>query len=570
MLLSLAVLALLGGESKPSLSLKACEQPGLQGKAECGSFEVFEDRVKKGRRIALNVVVLRATKLEKAEGALFFFAGGPGDAATRNAAGLGGYLAPVRERRDLVFVDQRGTGRSHPLECTLFDPAELQSYLGEFLPLPAVKRCRAELSRDADLALYTTSIAAEDVDELRASLGYDKIDLMGGSYGTRAALVYLRQHGDRVRSAYLGGVAPTTDPLPQDFPADAQRALDGVLGECATDASCRGAFPDVKGDARRLFERLAQGAVEVEVAHPATGALVKVRLDHDLAAEAIRYLLYTPAEAGLVPAVVHAGAAGEMTALAEYALFNRRELVGAMGVGMYLSVTCAEDLPFVDPKTAAKAAAGSFLGDYRWRHQRAACEAWVRGGLPEGYRQPVTSDVPVLLVSGQWDPATPPAAGDAVAKHLPNSLHVVVPHGAHGLDGLVGGDCIDKLTLAFFDKGTTKGLETACVAKVARAPFPTSLPPLKAVALPEADLKALAGRYKAEGPPIEATLSLEGGRLKIAAMGREFALVPVAKDRLRVPGSLGLYFLVERDGARVKRLSLEEGGQVSLSFVPAP
>src|SRR5262249_31325037 len=143
--------------------------------------------------------------------------GGPGDGATGMAAGAAAMFGGILKHRDLVFVDQRGTGASHGLRCDLYDPADPQSALGDFFPPEAVKRCRLELEKDTDLTQYTTSIAMADIDEVRNALGYDHVNLWGGSYGTRAALVYLREHAEHVRTATLMGVLPPTDPVPLHF-----------------------------------------------------------------------------------------------------------------------------------------------------------------------------------------------------------------------------------------------------------------------------------------------------------------------------------------------------------------
>src|SRR5688572_3960416 len=189
---------------KPSLELKTCQVRGIKGDAKCGTLEVFENRAtRKGRKIPINVVVLPATGAKREPDALFYFAGGPGSAATEDAPGFVDILARIREHRDLVFVDQRGTGQSNPLNCNLFNPADPQSFFGSFFPVDDVRKCREQLEPKADLTLYTTEIAMDDLDEVRAALGYEQINLYGASYGTRAALVYLRQHPKHVRTAML-------------------------------------------------------------------------------------------------------------------------------------------------------------------------------------------------------------------------------------------------------------------------------------------------------------------------------------------------------------------------------
>lgn len=457
---------------KPSLELKTCQARGIKGDAKCGTLEVFENRAtRKGRKIPINIVVLPATGLKREPDALFYFAGGPGSAATEEASGIVDTLARIREHRDLVFVDQRGTGQSNPLNCDFFNPADPQSFLGSFFPVDDIRKCREQLEPKADLTLYTTNIAMDDLDDVRAALGYEQINLYGASYGTRAALVYLRQHPKHVRTVMLHGVAPTNQLMPLNFPQDTERALQGVLSECEADETCTKAFPQVKAAARLVLEQLLQSPAQVEIQPRGTKNLVKLTLNRNLAAEAIRYMLYSSGGASRVPFVIHNAAAGNYGPLAQAALHFRRNLVGTGSNGMYLSITCAEDVPWVKPEDAAKLGENTFLGDYRYREQNEACALWPRAKIDSKYAEPVRSNKPVLIMTGEWDPVTPPAHGDAVAKTLPNSLHVVVNDGAHGLSGLQGIECLDRLMTEFVERGSVKGLDTACVKNIKRSGF---------------------------------------------------------------------------------------------------
>ncbi|HEY6930908.1 MAG TPA: alpha/beta fold hydrolase, partial [Thermoanaerobaculia bacterium] len=391
--------------------------------------------------------------------------------ATEDAPGLAKGLEAILRRRDLVLIDQRGTGGSHPLHCTLFRPPEdPQSFLEDFFPEAAVRDCRRELERDADLTQYTTPIAMDDIDEVRAALGYPRVNLLGGSYGTRAALVYIRGHAAHVRTAILVGAVPTNARMPLAFPKTAQRALDGVLGDCTADAECLAAFPNIRSEADAVLESLASKPARVDIQDRQSGAKT-VTLSRDLAAEAIRYMMYDPSSADDLPAVLHQASLGNFTPLAERALFSRRELVAGGSNGMYLSVTCAEDVPWIAPGEGERAAAGTFLGDYRLRQQRNACSLWPQGKIPAGYARPVHGKTPVLIVSGAWDPVTPPSDGSAVAKSLSRSLHIIVPHGGHGFEGLEGTECLDRLFAEFVDRGTTRELDTACVGRIKRKSF---------------------------------------------------------------------------------------------------
>jgi pimeloyl-ACP methyl ester carboxylesterase len=471
-----------GKTSKTNLiALQPCEvagaRPNSKEKVLCGSYEVFENRAsKKGRKIQLKIVVFPATGPDKAPDPVFYIPGGPGSSATEDAPYIAADMAKVREKRDLVFLDQRGTGGSHPLNCTFFNPADLQSYLEHWNPLADVRKCRAELETKADLKLYTTSIAMDDLDEVRMALGYDKINITGGSYGTRAAQEYLKRHGKNVRAVHLHGVSLTSQFMPRDFPQHTERALGGVIDECLADEACRAAFPNIRVEAKAVLEKLLRGAVETEVKTPPDGKATRVRLSRNLAAEAVRYMLYSAGGASRLPLYLHLAANGNFTPLAEAALYFRRQIVGSGATGLYLSITCAEDLPWIKAGEGERNGENTFLGDYRLRQQREACALWDRGEIPKDYTAPTRSDAPVLIMTGEWDPVTPPLYGDMAAKYLPNSRHVVVPSGGHGFGGLDGLDCVTNLVADFFDKASAKELDTACVQKIRRRGFQLKLP----------------------------------------------------------------------------------------------
>lgn len=465
------------GTSKGSrISLQPCEVPGTQANAKekvlCGTYEVFEDRAgKSGRTIALKIVVFPATSQVKAPDPLFYIPGGPGSSATEDAPYVAQEAAALRERRDLVFVDQRGTGGSNPLNCDLFDHSDLRSYLGDYFPLEAVRKCRAQLEHRADLRLYTTSIAMDDLDDVRRGLGYEQINLLGGSYGTRATQVYLKNHESHVRTIILHGVSPTNQFMPRDFPQHTERALNGVVDECKADVACRTAFPRLGDEVKQVLKRLLSGPVTIDLKRPGAGEGVQIELSRNLAGEAIRYMLYQSGSASRIPLLLHLAAQGNFTPLAESAIFYRQHIVASGSNGMYLSVTCAEDLPMIKSGEGERNGNNTFLGDYRLKQQRAACELWPRGSVPNDYSEPTRSKVPALILTGEWDPVTPPVYGDTAARYLPNSLHVIVPQGGHGFDGLDGLDCIDHLIVAFINSGTTKALDTSCVGHIRRQGF---------------------------------------------------------------------------------------------------
>ena len=459
-----------GARPAGPIALAPCDVGG--DAARCGTLAVFENReARAGRTIDLKVIVLDATGTPVGD-PIVWLTGGPGSAATESAAGLARRV-DLREHHDIVMVDQRGTGASNPLRCRLYDPDDPQQFLGDFLPLDRVRACRAELEATADLRLYTTPVAADDLDDVRAALGYERIIVQGSSYGTRVALVYARRHPSRVGRMVLTGVVPTFYHQPVPYAAESQKALDGLFADCEADAACARAFPDLGEEFAAVLARVTDGPVRA-------GVVVEGAAAHPLAlslgafAETVRYMLYTPSDAAQLPAHIHAAFEGDFLPFARQ-LIARRRGYGSIFDGMFLSVSCSEDIPGRDT-AAAKASVGTtFLGDYRVRQQADACELWPAGDLPPDFFAPVRSTAPALVLSGQYDPVTGPRWGDAAARDIANSRHIVVPHGGHGFAGLENARCVNTIVKAFVDGTAPADLDTSCIATIRRRPFPTAL-----------------------------------------------------------------------------------------------
>ncbi|HEX4962980.1 MAG TPA: alpha/beta hydrolase [Thermoanaerobaculia bacterium] len=445
----------------------ACKVPGVAEEVRCATYAVWENReAKKGRKIGINVVILPAKGSEKLPDPVFVFGGGPGQGITGEAEGLAGI--PER-KRDVVLIDQRGTGRSNTLDCEFWGhPLDLRKAAGDVFPIDAVRACKEKLEKNADLRFYTTPLAIDDVDEIRAWLGYGKVNLSGGSYGTRAAEVYLQRHPQSVRTVTLIAVAPLDEYLPLHHAYAGQRAFDLLLGECAADAACHAAFPNVKEEIKKVMERVDQG-VTVTVTNPVTHEKQEVRPTHGLLAEGIRYLMYGQGGGGLLQQI-HQAYEGNLAPLVQMSIERRLEIDEVLAMGLLFSVTCAEDLPYIDDATAARATQGTMLGDYRIRQQKEVCKVWPRGEIPANLHTPARSDVPVLLIAGERDPVTPPEFAERVAKTLPNSLLVLVPRGSHG----GAGECTEQMIRQFMDTASVKGIDTSCLQKLPPTNFVTS------------------------------------------------------------------------------------------------
>jgi len=449
--------------------LKPCQLEGIDEELFCGKLTVFEDRQTRiGRTIDLNIVVLPAFDQKNKAEPLFNLAGGPGASSAEQADFYAGPGKVYRRRHDVVCVDQRGTGQSNRLAIPRQKTP--QYYLSEMFPVDYVKNLRETLERRADLTKYTTSIAMDDLDDVRAWLGYDRINLLGGSYGTQAALVYMRRHPEHVRSAILLAVAPTDLKMPLHHAESAARAMDLLLGECERDAACHAAFPQIRDDWTNVLAHLEKQPARVEYSPPGKDATA-VEIQRGVFAEKIRTWMYRRDQAARIPLIVHRAARGDFAPFLQQAIGP--SIPDFVADGMYLSVTCAEDVPFINPQEARKLTEGNPFGDYRVFQQTRACGMWPRGEIPADFLQPVSSNAPVLIFSGNMDPVTPPKYGEEVSRHLPNSRHVLIAEAGHDVDGLTDPACIDRIALEFLEKGDAKNLDVSCVEKMKAPPFVT-------------------------------------------------------------------------------------------------
>jgi pimeloyl-ACP methyl ester carboxylesterase len=451
------------------VALSSCRVEGLEYPALCGTYEVFEDRAaRQGRKVPLRIVLVPALAATAEPDPLVLLAGGPGQAASE--APVLKMVDRLHRSRDILLVDQRGTGGSRPLDCNPDPPeAGLAAKFDDAYREEDFQKCLK--GYDADPRLYTTPIAMDDLDEVREALGYEKLNLWGISYGTRAALVYMRQHPERVRTAILDGVAPLSLYLPLYMPRDAQRALELLFEHCEKEASCAQAFPELRPRVRALLEQLEQAPVKVTVEHPLTGVPERITLSRSVFLQALFGQLYTPEIAMLVPLMLDRATKGDWAPFVALSQGVTGGMSDAISHGMFFSVICAEDAPFITEEAITREASGTWFGPKLVRNMLEPCKVWPRGTVPEGYREPVTSAVPTLLLSGELDPITPPSWGEEAKRTLPNSLHVVVPGVGHNTMGL---GCIQSLMADFVKQGRLEGLKSPCGAELTRPPFFTS------------------------------------------------------------------------------------------------
>ncbi|MCG8352226.1 MAG: alpha/beta hydrolase [Chloroflexales bacterium] len=434
--------------------------------AQCTTLTVFEDpSAQLGRTIDLNIAVLPAISRNPAPDPLFLLAGGPGQAATEAFLGALPTLRQVNQDREIVLVDQRGTGTSNQLQCpnpeetTALTSAALQDWAAD---------CLAQM--DADPQFYTTSIAMDDLDQVRAALGYEQINLLGVSYGTRAALTYLRQHPDRVRTIILDGIVPQDLAIGSTMAADAQRAVQIMFERCAADPACNDAFPDLEAVFNALLSDLERQPVDVILPDPFTGVPITTQLTRDVVAITVQSLSYAPESVALLPLLLYtAQVDGDYKPLAAQMLMISNQLVDNVSIGMRFAVMCAEDVPFYLADAALTD--GTYAGTLFVEQFAQACAAWPRGAVPADFKEPVGSEAPALLLSGEADPVTPPAYGNQVAATFPNSLHLVAPSQGHNV--FMRG-CMPDIVTDFIEQGSVDELETECISGLQATPFFTS------------------------------------------------------------------------------------------------
>jgi pimeloyl-ACP methyl ester carboxylesterase len=476
--------------------------PDIPEELRCGTFHVPENReVSGGRLLPLRVVVLPARAAQKRE-PIVFLSGGPGEAATAAAPGF--VDSWERQNHDVVLLDLRGTGEGHHLDCDLGgSDDDLQGYL---LPLfsdaTRVAACGKALAKKADLTRYTTAQAMEDLDALRQALGYDRINIQAGSYGTRAALYYIRRYGRHVRAALLSGIAALENRTPLYHAAAAQRAFDELVEQCEAEPACRAAYPRLRDDLRSILERLRSAPATARISHPTTGVPADIVLTEPAFGDGLRVMLYSVEGGRRVPHLLQRAKSGDFTEFGEAALRTSRDFKNAIRMGLLLSVTCSEDVRRIRPEEVERETAGSFTGPHRVRGQMAACSVWPRADIPADYHRLFQSDVPALIVSGALDPVTPPQWGEVMRRYLPNSVHLVMS-GAH----VSSNECLAAIGSRFFLTGGVTDLDTGCVDDLDNPPF--ELPATSSKTGHYSTIQELGGDWASAMQPIDINVAVQ-------------------------------------------------------------
>lgn len=462
-----AFVLLLTPAAQAATPTQACRLEGLANEVQCGMLKRPLDPARPdGVQIEVHYLVVPAMARNKQPDPVLMLAGGPGQSAIDVAALVLPRLSRLNNRRDIVFIDQRGTGRSAPLVCADESKLPIKEALDSNAQALRLDQCREALSKlpYGDLRFFTTTIAMQDMDAVREQLGAPQWNLVGASYGTRAALEYLRQFPSKVRRTVIDGVAPPDMVLPASFSMDGQAALDALFTACEKDtATCAKQYPQLRREWAALLQSLPR---PISVNNPLTGLPEHFTLTRDILLRSVRSPLYAPALAAALPTAIHAAAEGRFDGLLGLSGALTSGKASKLAGGMHFSVVCAEDVPRLAASTDKPGADfGSSDADLYLR----TCKSWPRGTVPAAFYTLPAAQTPVLVLSGGADPATPPRHGERVAQALgPKAQHIVVPEAGHGVMGV---GCMRELVFRFIDAKTDAAAlpqDASCALKIPR------------------------------------------------------------------------------------------------------
>jgi pimeloyl-ACP methyl ester carboxylesterase len=436
---------------------------GTKGiEAQCGSYAVPENpAAPDGRRIELALAWIPAdADAEVAPDPVFLLAGGPGQAAKAVYPAAAAAFDDVLDHRNVILLDQRGTGDSNPLSCDLDEDVEPTSEAA----VRATRQCRDALSKKADLRFYTTTDAVRDLESVRKALGVEQVNLVGVSYGTRVAQQYAMRHPDHTRTIVLDSVAPNELILGNDFATNLEQALDLQFAQCAKSDACTRQVGDPRAQLDALMATLRTDPPLVRYRDPSTGVVREERLEPEMVAGLFRMYAYMPMAAALLPLQIHEAAQGRYDNLAALAHMLSENIEGQMAMGMQLSVVCAEDAHGLKEDPAAE---GTLLGNQLTGFLAKQCEVWPKGDMPADFHQPLSTDVPALVLEGELDPVTPPRYGEQVVRTLPNGRLLVLRGQGHNVFGV---GCMPELMGRFIASADAKSLEAKCLDELAYTP----------------------------------------------------------------------------------------------------
>ncbi|TAN04653.1 MAG: alpha/beta fold hydrolase [Rhodanobacteraceae bacterium] len=456
------------------LTLTACElarpHSAVTTPAFCTMFPVPEDRADpKSRTIELKLAIVKSQSQVPAKDLVTYLAGGPGQSAIQTWPEIAAGLAPLLKHHDVLLLDQRGTGDSHPLKCPAVEKqmrkqADAEPNMAQ--QVAWIGQCAQEVEKTSDPRFYTTSDAVADLEAVRQALGAPKLDLVGVSYGTRMAQHYAEAHPDAVRSIVLDGVVPNQLVLGATFAEALQHSLKLQAAACSATPACKKAFGDWYATLHRLYAKLKAGpAPNVTFADPSSNEPVTRALTADTLAGVVRLFSYSAATQALLPLAVNEAAHGNYAPLMGQSQLITSDLSASIEGGMQMSVLCSEDAPLLKPRPQD---ADLLLGNQLIDASIAECKVWPHALMPKDFHAPFKSSIPTLLISGERDPVTPPSYAAEVLQDLSDGRSLVVKGMGHA--EAINAGCMPDLINQFVDKLQPKKLDAACLDKLGPIP----------------------------------------------------------------------------------------------------
>ncbi|MBZ9611446.1 alpha/beta fold hydrolase [Rheinheimera maricola] len=472
-------------QAKPTLS--PCYAQNLTDRMLCGSIRRPLDAAAPSQDAGIDIhfAVLPAINPLHQQEAVVAFAGGPGQSAFDAAATFAHILRYARESRDILLVDQRGTGKSGLLQCDGLDLTSQFALDENSVDITKMTRKETELCRDklqVDLNHYTTVAAAGDFEAVRLALGYQKLHLYGGSYGTRMAQEYMRQYPSAVLTATLDGVVPFNQSFGA-MGAASDASLEAVYAYCDASPECQQQFPAARAQLQQLQQTLTAQTINTKVRHPRTFELIELNLTRAKLQQALRFALYRNSTRAMLPLVVDQASTGDYSALT--GLMLAQDIAADLSVGVNFAVVCGEDRPFWTAQSQAEFAQ-SYLGQSWLQGAETSCNVWQVTPVAADYTAPLQTDTPVLLLSGGLDPVTPPGWAELAMAKMRNARHLVAPHATHIVASQT---CAPKLISQFINQQSTAELDERCLQQELRQAFltnanGTAMPPTALAASP--------------------------------------------------------------------------------------
>lgn len=459
-----------GSTLKSNLNFKRCQikLKAVEIDAECATLTRPEDpNQPNGNTIDLFVAKLPSSSSTPQADAFTVIQGGPGGSSIDLAIGLRQALDFVREKRDVLIVDQRGTGRSNILQCDELDQDQLPTNFDREQTIKLTQECLNKL-KDNNLRFYTTSVAVQDLDAVRQAAGYKQLTIYGVSYGTRVAQHYLRRFPEHTRALIIDGVVDIGLNLAgAEIARRSQDAFDGMVKRCSETPSCFEQFGNIEQKFKQLRQRLVEQPVKLTIAHPLTGKKINHTVSESDLLAAVRFMPYATESTALLPLIISYAHSGDYSPLVTQSINLIESLGGEFATGMHNSVMCAEDAPFVDPAAAAQTE-GTYFGSDMLEGIAAVCQVWPRGMIDADFQEAFDSEKPILILSGETDPVTPPANGSRAAAMFSNSKHLVMPSHGHGV---IGRGCVPFLIRDFVVDANLDDVKSDCIERERAMPF---------------------------------------------------------------------------------------------------